>query len=331
MHRVFCCTVLLVICCILASSASAHVPEIAPGQITVVPDAAKSYAWYGTLEDSEETDFYLLTIEEGEEIRLHLSAPDQETAPTLVLTGPGIEDAGQLRDTTLLPGGEGMIVIPPDRQAPASYEPFTPMALYDRADLSLKAPSSGEYSAQVRGDAGRYILATGYLEEFSIAEWVLVPVQVLAVRVWQGQPLALVLLPILVPVAGGALWFRKRTAGVRLWPGAWLLVLAGFSYIGSAILIVAEMILAGMATGPEGSMVVTVFFAAIPLALGGLMVRTAGRLTGPPSPGGRGLVFLYGILGFVFWAGVIIGPVLAVAAACLPECPECRNERDNNV
>ena len=325
MHRSFCRTVLLVACCILAASVSAHVPEIAPGQVTVVPDAAKSYAWYAILADPGETDLYLLTVEEGDEIRLQLSTPDPETAPTLVLTGPGIEDSGPLREPSPLPEGEGMIISPPDRDAPASYEPFTPMALYDRADLSLRAPASGEYSAMVRGDAGRYILATGYLEEFSISEWVLVPLQVLSVRIWQGQPLVLVLLPIIGAVAGGALWFRKRTAGIRLWPGAWLLVVAGFSYIGSAILIIAEMIIAGMATGPEGSMIVTIFLAAIPLALGGLMVRNAGMLTGAPSLGSRGLFLLYGILGFVFWAGVIIGPVLAVAAACMPECPLCRN------
>ncbi len=325
------CIALLVTCCILSGIASAHVPEISGGQVTVVPDPAKSYAWYGILEERDETDLYLLTVEGGREIRLHLSTPDQETAPTLVLTGPGIENSGPVPEPLTLPEGEGVIVIPPDRQAVASYEPFTPMALYDRADLSLAAPAGGEYSVQVRGDAGRYILATGYLEEFSIAEWVLVPVQVLSVRVWQGQPLFLVLLPIIGSGAAGAIWFWKRTGGIRLWPGAWLLALAGFSYIGSGVLIIAEMILAGMVTGPEGFMILTAFFAAIPLVIGALMVRNAGHLTGPPSPGGRGLILLYGILGFVFWAGVIIGPVLAVAAACMPECPVCRGAEEKEM
>ncbi|NYT21774.1 MAG: hypothetical protein GKC07_08265 [Methanomicrobiales archaeon] len=326
MPRFTCCIILLLACCILSVAASAHVPEIAGGQITVVPDAEKSYAWYGILEDPDETDLYLLTVGEGGEIRLHLSTPGPETAPSLVLTGPGLESTGPLPATIALPGGWGGIVLPPDRQAMASYEPFTPMALYDRADLSLRAPVAGEYRVLVTGDEGRYTLATGYLEEFSIAEWVLVPVQVLSVRIWQGQPLLLVLLPIIGSVAAGAAWFRKRAAAVRLWPAAWLLALAGFSYIGSGILIIAEMMLAGMVTGPDSTMVITILFASIPLVVGGLMVRNAGRLTGPPSPGGRGLILLYGILGFVFWAGVIIGPVLAVAAACMPECSPCRGE-----
>jgi hypothetical protein len=71
-------------------------------------------------------------------------------------------------------------------------------------------------------------------------------------------------------------------------------------------------------------MAVTALFAAIPLVLGALMVKSACRLSTPPSCAGRGVILLYGFLGFVTWAGMIIGPVLAVAAACMPGCPECR-------
>ena len=319
------CIALMLALSLLSAIGSAHVPEIAREQVTAVPDAAKSYAWYGILEDRDETDLYLLTVEEGEEIRLHLSTPDRETAPALALTGPGLDRTDPLPGGIVLRDGQVSIVIPADRQAVASYEPFTPIALYERASLSLRAPVAGEYPVLVSGDEGRYTLATGYLEEFSIAEWVLVPVQVLSVRVWQGQPLPLVLLPVIGTVAAGIIWFRKRKDGIRLWPGAWLLAVAGFSYIGSGILIIAEMVLAAMVTGPDGAMIVTVFFAALPLVIGYLMVRNAGRLTGPPSPRDRGVILLYGIIGFVFWAGMIIGPVLAIAAGCMPQTPVCRN------
>jgi hypothetical protein len=59
------CIALMLALCLLSVIGSAHVPEIPPGQVTVVPDAAKSYAWYGILEDSDEEDIYLLTVEEG--------------------------------------------------------------------------------------------------------------------------------------------------------------------------------------------------------------------------------------------------------------------------
>ena len=71
--------------------------------------------------------------------------------------------------------------------------------------------------------------------------------------------------------------------------------------------------------GLVASMSVTIFFAAIPILLGVLMVRKAFFLTQAPSWKDRGPVMLYGILGFIFWAGAIIGPVLAIAAAFMLE------------
>jgi hypothetical protein len=171
----------------------------------------------------------------------------------------------------------------------------------------------------VFGNTGRYVLATGYLEEFSIAEWVMVPIQVLSIRIWQGQPLALVLFPILGTVAAGMYWFWKKKSPFLPAPGAWLLATAGFTYIGSGVLVFAEMVVAGLVTGLVASMVVTVLFAALPILLGVLMVRKAFFLIQAPSWRDRGLVMLYGILGFIFWAGAIIGPVLAIAAAFMPE------------
>jgi hypothetical protein len=134
---------------------------ITPGEVTAVPDAARSYAWYGTLGYPQETDRYLLTIAEGDEIRLSLATPDPETAPALMLTGFGIPGIGTLPGEILLPEGHGYIAVMPDQGTPATYEPFTPMALYERATLSLPAPAGGDYTVLISGDRGRYLLATG--------------------------------------------------------------------------------------------------------------------------------------------------------------------------
>ena len=167
------------------------------------------------------------------------------------------------------------------------------------------------------GDEGRYILATGYLEEFSLTEWVSIPVSVPAVRIWQGQSLLLNLVPILGTVLVGAWWFRKRIS-TPSWPGVWLLAIAGFAYIGSGILVILQMVIAGMLTGPVASMMLTALFAAIPIILGLVLVRIAVR-TGPsPSHRDRGIMAVLGILGLIFWAGLIFGPVFAIAAALLP-------------
>ena len=49
----------------LAPPVAAHVPGIAVGQVIEVPDAAKSYAWYGILEDSDAAESYLLSLFRG--------------------------------------------------------------------------------------------------------------------------------------------------------------------------------------------------------------------------------------------------------------------------
>lgn len=297
--------------------ACAHVPEISRGDVIIVPDAEKSYAWYGSLEDADEADRYLITADAGTDIHLSLAAPDQGVRPSAALIGPGITAQDPLPGFIEVPEGQGSILIPAAAEPEVSYEPFTPMAIYDLSRFQTAAPAGGEYTIVVFGDDGRYILATGFLEEFSLTEWVFIPVSVLSIRIWQGQPLVLNLLPILCAVLIGAWWFRKHSAAPQ-WPGAWLLAIAGFAYAGSGVLVIAQMILAGLFTGPVLSMILTAFFAAIPLLLGFMIVRIALK-TGPsPSYLNRGKMAALGIIGLFFWAGLIAGPVLAIAASLIP-------------
>jgi hypothetical protein len=233
------------------------------------------------------------------------------------LTGPGITTKDPLVPEISLPEGYGSIVVPVQEAGrPPSYEPFTPMALYEGASLSLPAPASGDYTVAVSGSEGRYILATGYREEFSLAEWVLIPVSILSVRAWQGQSLLANLLPIIGAVLAGAWWFHKKSAS--LWPWAWLPAIAGCAFIGSGILILIQMVLAGLLTGPVPSMLLTLLFAALPIILGLLLVWNAAKIGPSPSIRQRAVMAILGILGLVFWAGLIAGPLLAIAAALMP-------------
>jgi hypothetical protein len=302
---------------LLMLPAQAHVPGIAEGDVIVVPDAEKSYAWYGSLDDTDEADQYLIAAGEGTEIRLSISTPDLGVTPSAALIGPGITRQDTLPGFIDVPQGQGSILILPEAEPPVSYEPFTPMALYEVSSYSTAAPAGGEYTVVVFGDEGRYILATGFLEEFSLTEWLLIPVSVLSVRNWQGQSVLLNLVPIIGAVIVGAWWFLNRKTSPQ-WPGIWLAVIAGFAYTGSGILVCAQMFLAGLLTGAVPSMVLTTFFAAIPVILGLVLIRIAIK-TGPsPSNAERVTMAILGILGLIFWAGLIAGPVLAMAASLVP-------------
>jgi hypothetical protein len=313
--RILACITLLII--LLVLPACAHVPGITSGNGTVVPDAEKSYAWYGSLETADEGDQYSITAEAATEIRFSLSTPDSGVTPSAALIGPGIAAQDPLPGFIEVPEGQGSILVPAVEAPQASYEPFTPMAMYDLSGFSTAAPTAGEYTIVVFGDEGRYILATGFLEEFSLTEWVLIPVSVLSIRIWQGQSLLANLLPILGAVLIGTWWFRKRLLSLP-WPGVWLLAIAGFAYIGSGILVIIQMCIAGLLTGPVASMILTAFFAAIPIILGVILVRIAMMTAPSPSYRDRIVMAVLGILGLIFWAGLIAGPVLAVAASLVP-------------
>jgi hypothetical protein len=71
-------------------------------------------------------------------------------------------------------------------------------------------------------------------------------------------------------------------------------------------------------TGPSPAIIVTLVFAIIPMALGILALRV-GRTLSIRTMQDRGSLMLIGILGLILWAGLIIGPVLAIVAAVLPE------------
>lgn len=297
--------------------AAAHVPMPGADGTVVVPDAGKSYAWYGVLDTPEDYDTYILTADAGTLLLISTSSTDPGSAPPVALIGPGIATRDPLLPGSVpVPDGSGSIMGSPPEDTP-SYEPFTPMAIYDGSSLSVTAPKPGDYQVVVFGGEGRYILATGYREEFTAAEWLLIPVSVLTVRIWQGQSLPLVLLPIIGAVLAGLSWFRHRSRGTT-WPGAWLILTGGFAFIGSGILVLAQMGVAGLATGPVPSMLLTLLFAGIPLLLGVLLVRVAVQAGPAPTLAGRGTAIILGILGFVFWAGLIVGPVLVIAGALLP-------------
>ena len=309
---------ILLVALLLVIPSGAHAPRISTGDVVVVPDAEKSYAWYGLLGEPGETDRYLISAEAGTDLRISTSSPDPGTALPFALIGPGITTRDLPPADAGIPEGDGSIVVPLlDTRQPPAYEPFTPMALFEGASLSLPAPASGTYTIAVTGAEGRYLLATGFSEEFSPAEWVLIPVSILSVRLWQGQNLFANLLPILAAVLIGAWWFRRHHPAPP-WPWAWLPVIAGFSFLGSGMLVVIQMVAAAQVTGLSPSMLLTVFFAAVPVILGLLLVRTAAG-TGPsPSYRERAVMMILGLGGLIFWAGLIAGPVLAMAASLMP-------------
>jgi len=317
----------LIFILMFALPAAAHVPVL-PGDhntlATAMPikDAAITYAIYGTLHEAGETDYYTVYLRKGDTLNFMVNTPVQGNfVPWLVIAGPGLSPQGTAPQGVELPAGDQAVVITGMHPASADYEPFSPMAIYQTAMYSGKAPSDGTYVIAVYtpADGGPYTLATGTLEAFTASEWILVPIDLIGVRIWQGQSLLLIFGPYLVVLAIGAGLLFLRPKQKPKSPAAWSGLIAGLFYLGSGAATLLQTVIALSMTTTGIAVLVTMAFALIALGAGAVAVRAS--IQSPAQIPGRFriLMVVIGIIGIAIWAGLIIGPAFAFAAALIPD------------
>jgi hypothetical protein len=322
--------ILLVLIIVLSvHPVAGHVPELPPAGTSlagavVVPDPAKSYAYYGTLHETGEADYYQMTLNQGDLLHLSLSTPEPSPfTPQVAIMGPGINGNDPVPTFVEVPAGAGVVVLPGNRPQYASYEPFTPMSIYDISDYDSDVMASGTYYVAVfsTGSPGRYIFAPGYREEFSVTEWITVPVQVMAIHAWDGQSLLLMYGPLLLVLLAGIAFLYRSCPCTRGSRSAYFRAgsIAGLLYIGSGIGMLVQMGIALSTAGPGAMWGLTLVFALLPIILGVVTVWLAARKTVTLTT--RVIMAVLGLLGLVVWAGLIIGPVIALAASVLPAEP----------
>lgn len=317
-----------VILALLAGIVSAHAPigvgsneEIA--NATLIPDPAKSYVLYTELHEGGEAQYYRFSLKSGQRLYGSLQVPGPDSmVPDLVIIGPGIAPSGNVPRFVQVPGGSGAMVIPGHAPGIPSYEPFTPQPIYEVARFNETVSQDGDYYVAVYGpEGGKYSLAPGYVEEFTVAEWLLIPWSVISIHLWEGQPPAYIFAPLAVVVIIGGLGLlvlSRRRRGSMPGLAGWLILLAGLLYLGGAGMTGLQTIHAVLLTGFTVEVLLTLLFIAGPLLLGIYAiyrgVRPAGRA--PSLRNGAGMI-LVGLLGLLLWAGLLIGPVLALGGGLL--------------
>ncbi len=330
--------VLLVALCgfltlVLASpvTAGAHVPLLRPGgqslsSATPVDDPSKSWVLYDRLGTGFDARYFFLDLKKGEKLWVQVFTPGRDAfAPSLAVMGPGITPSGEPPAALERPAGSKVAVADGVR-GEAEYEPFTPGAYFFAASYSGTAPTGDTYHVAIFGDqgGGPFALAVGLREEFSVWEWLSMPIRLLAVYRWEGKGWLLLFGPALVVVlAGGGVLARaarrRRTWGNTAY-GAfhWFCFGAALLALASSANLLARLVQSALVTGIETSMALTVLFAVISAALGVLLAKAAGKYgAAPPWTLRAGLVGFAGAC-FLLFAGFMVGPVLALAAAFTP-------------
>lgn len=325
--RILWCSLL---CALLVTGAFAHVPVTIGDNDAIetalyVHDPLKSWAFYGQLrEGGGATNYFRFDMEPGQRLQVSLFTPNENNfTPGLVLMGPGIESRGTVPAFVTVPEGSGALVIEGTRPEQASYEPFTPSSLYERADSSVNVTAAGTYYVVVYEptEGGRYGLALGYREEFGVFEWMRVPVDAIRIHHWEGQSYGLILAPLLAVLViglGVLVWLKKRDGFVLQSPFGWLGSFSGLLYLGSGATLLIQMALALYRTGLSSSVIVTIVFALLPIIAGIAMLRVAQQARERVTWQYRLKMAILGIAGLLFWAGFVLGPVIALVTSILP-------------
>jgi len=312
---------------LLTLPVSAHAP-LAAGEnqnlahATLIPDPLKSYVVYGHLHEPGEAAYFRMELARGDRLVLAVNVNRADSpVPDLVVMGPGIEPL-QVPLSLEIPPGSGVRVIPGAPPAKGEYEPFSPSVIYDMASFTTTIEEPGTYYAAVIASGGEtdYGFVVGYKEEFTACEWLLIPASLVRIYLWEGQPWWAVAAPYLVVLLAGLgilAWQQKREGRAR-GTRAWLASLAGILYLGTGASTAYQMLRALSLTGYTPESTLTLVFALIPILLGVWALRL-GRPGLSPTRGMRLSLVAVGVLGLIAWAGLLGGPVFAIAAAILPK------------
>ena len=165
--------------------AYAHKPIVSDGNnITFenalpIPDHKISWAIYEDLEPFQ-TKFYSFEAKQGDSFYSSIVIPKMERLqnfkPSLALVGEGIQIQNSHNIGVDLPSG-GVVVYDYDGIIPSKefYEPFGQTTYWDRQEVRISIPADGNYYIIVfdsRGLGGKYSLAVGTIEDFSMIDFV---------------------------------------------------------------------------------------------------------------------------------------------------------------
>ena len=189
-------TLLLYCIMILPASAFAHklIPTDGSNNDVVsaleIPDPVVSWAMYEEL--SNNVLYYKFDAKKGDKLFANIVIPKldglEDFAPSLVFIAPTftinlITELKVLDSTESfpfpVPDGYDAIVFDYDGVLPSKefYEPFGQITYWERQEINLVVPVDGTYYLAVydsSGDYGKLALAIGYVEDFSVTDFMTV-------------------------------------------------------------------------------------------------------------------------------------------------------------
>lgn len=295
---------------------------------TVIPDPTKSWALYSQLNSDGDAQYYTFTVTSGQKIHVTMyksMRPEDATFnPRLVIIGPNVTAQDNIPTNITIPPGSNARLVS-QTQPTHTYEPFSPSTFTGLADETLDTPTPGKYYIVVYEQSnattgGHYGLAIGDRETYTLDEWILIPFNLMTIYQWEGQSLALVLAPMIASLVMGislVTWRFKKQCNLAN-PMAWLGAIAGIAFIGTAATTLYQMLAAAARVALGAEALITLIFAIVPLAIGLMTSRLSVKESNKASVKKRIYYVILGITALFMWAGLVIGPILAIVASFMP-------------
>lgn len=309
-------------------SALAHTPLNPSGEIHSldtafeVPNPTKSWTLYRELHHEGEVEYYRLHLNVGERLRVSLFTKErrEDFSPHLIIVGEGFETTNSLPSFVEIPEGLGVRLVEPLRPENPEYEPFTPTSYYYLIDVNEPISKKGDYylvAYDPNFEEGKYGIAIGYKEEFTLSEWLLIPFDVIGIHQWEGQFLIAILFPLLLSLVLGLILLAWKSL-IKSTIFNVLGILAGLFYLGSGFMLLMQMLIALSGAVFDWIVVLTFVFMALPLSLGFILLKKTIRVKGELSKKDRVVFLILGVVGLFTWSGLLLGPSLAMVAGILP-------------
>jgi hypothetical protein len=295
---------------------------------TVIPDPTKSWALFSQLNSDGDAQYYTFNITQGQKIQVtmykSMRPEDANFTPRLVIIGPDVAAQGSIPTNITVPSGSNARLVAQTQPMP-TYEPFSPSTFTGLADETLVAPAPGTcylvvYEQSNAPTGGHYGLAIGDRETYTLDEWILIPLNLMTIYQWEGQSLALILAPMIATLIVGislVTWrFKKQCNLVN--PQDWLGAIAGLTFIGTGVTTLYQMLTAATQVAIGAEALITLIFAIVPLAIGLITLRLSFKISDKSSMKKRIYYVILGVAALFMWAGLIIGPIIAILASALP-------------